>query len=308
MDIDRFWDLIEQARASAGPAADQAVRDFDEPDDDPDRDYWDFEDLDISSALSDQPHSNGAASVNGSGLYGAGESLEPFEVHADGHGLPAESFTPDAGAPGVLVADADDADEYEDDDEDDDEDDVTDPVALALFDLLTELSAEEIATFDNIFEEQRLRAESDDIANAAVLIEHGFLGDDSFDDFRAGLVALGRTTFEAALADADTLAEHPLVREIAAANDPRWLGREDLLFVASHAYSAVTGLDEVTFYDFAESLRDDAPTEADEPENDEWSVTDEEETRRRLPRLADLFYERSMRNRKRAIEKLGLPG
>ena len=93
------------------------------------------------------------------------------------------------------------------------------------------------------------------MANAAVLIEHGFLGDDSFDDFRAGLVALGRTTFEAAVASPDSLADHPLVREIAAANDPRWLGREDMLFVASHAYAAVTGEDEVTFYDFAEGLR-----------------------------------------------------
>ena len=185
-------------------------------------------------------------------------------------------------------------------------------MALALLDLLTELPAEEIAAFDNIFEEQRFRAENDDIANAAVLIEHGFLGDDSFDDFRAGLVALGRTAFEAALADPDTLADHPLVREIAAANDPRWLGREDMLFVASHAYSAVTGQDEVTFYDFAESLRgddeegDDEESDGDDLEVDEWSVTDEAETRRRLPRLAELFYDKSMRNRKRAMDKLGL--
>jgi len=149
------------------------------------------------------------------------------------------------------------------------------------------------------------------MANAAILIEHGFLGDDSFDDFRAGLVALGRTTFERAVANPDSLAEHPLVREIAAANDPRWLGREDMLFVASHAYSLVTGEDEVTFYDFAEEQRiaEDRPAEpADEKDPDEgdWSVEDEAETRRRLPRLAELFYERSTRNRLRAMEKLGL--
>ena len=57
------------------------------------------------------------------------------------------------------------------------------------------------------------------MANAAVLIEHGFLGDESFDDLRAGLVALGRSTFEAAVAGPDSLADHPLVREIAAADD-----------------------------------------------------------------------------------------
>ena len=53
MDIDRFWGLIEQARANAGPAADQAVRDFEEPDDDADRDYWDFDDLTSRPCASD---------------------------------------------------------------------------------------------------------------------------------------------------------------------------------------------------------------------------------------------------------------
>jgi len=273
MDIDRFWVLIEQARATAGPAADQAVRDFDEPDDDPDRDYWDFDDVDLQSAVT--------------------------EVNND---------------------DDDDDDEDDDDDDDDeddvdegedDEDDVTDPVAAALLEILAKLPAAEIAAFDNIFEDQRARAERDDIANAAMLIEHGFLGDDSFDDFRAGLVALGRTTFEAALNNPDSLADHVLVREIAAAHDPRWLGREDMLFVASHAYSTVTGEDEVTFYDFAEGLRDaDAQDEtehvAEAMKPRAWELTDEAETRRVLPRLAGLFYERSMRNRQRAMDRLGL--
>jgi len=292
MDIDRFWDLIEQARVTAGPAADQAVRDFDEPDDDPDRDYWDFEDLDLQAALTVSPSLNGNGTSTGNGTGPDAASDGPFD--------------PPALDEDDIEDDDEDEDGEDEDDEDDEEVEVSDPVALALFDLLTQLPAEEIAAFDNIFEEQRFRAENDDIANAAVLIEHGFLGDDSFDDFRAGLVALGRTTFEAALADPDILADHPLVREIAAANDPRWLGREDMLFVASHAYSTVTGEDEVTFYDFAEGLRGDDEAEPEGQEVDEWSVTDEEETRRRLPRLTELFYEKSMRNRRRAMDKLGL--
>ena len=105
----------------------------------------------------------------------------------------------------------------------------------------------------------------------------------------------------------DSLADHPLVREIAAANDPRWLGREDMLFVASHAYAAVTGEDEITFYDFAEGMRDPAAESADDGEEEpDWSITDEQEARRRLPRLSEMFYERSMRNRQRALDKLGL--
>lgn len=270
MDIERFWDLIERARTAAGPAADQAVRDFDEPGDDPDRDYWDFDDEQFREVLANRD--------------------DLIRISSDTY----------------AEAEADE----EDDDLDDleDEEDVTDPVALALLELLTQLSAAEIASFDNIFEDVRATAESQDIVNAAVLIEHGFLGDDSFDDFRAGLVALGRATFDRAVAAPDTLADHPLVREIAAAHDPRWLGREDMLFVASHAYAIVTGEDEVTFYDFAEAQRPEppAPVGGDEPVDDYWDVDDEVVARQRLPRLSDLFYERSMRNRQRAMEKLGL--
>ena len=272
MDIERFWDLIERARAAAGPAADQAVRDFDEPGDDPDRDYWDFDDEQFREVLANRDDLIRISSETSADLNAADEAEED-----------------------------DDLDDIED------EEDVTDPVALALLELLTQLSAAEIAAFDNIFEDVRATAESQDVVNAAVLIEHGFLGDDSFDDFRAGLVALGRTAFERAVAAPDTLADHPLVREIAAAHDPRWLGREDMLFVASHAYAIVTGEDEVTIYDFAEAQRPEPPAPVgDEQVDDYWDVDDEVVARQRLPRLSDLFYERSMRNRQRAMEKLGL--
>ena len=272
MDIERFWDLIERARTAAGPAADQAVRDFDEPGDDPDRDYWDFDDEQFREVLANRDDLIRISSETSADLNAADEAEED-----------------------------DDLDDIED------EEDVTDPVALALLELLTQLSAAEIAAFDNIFEDVRATAESQDVVNAAVLIEHGFLGDDSFDDFRAGLVALGRATFERAVAAPDTLADHPLVREIAAAHDPRWLGREDMLFVASHAYAIVTGEDEVTFYDFAEAQRPEPPAPVgDDQVDDYWDVDDEVVARQRLPRLSDLFYERSMRNRQRAMEKLGL--
>jgi hypothetical protein len=285
MDIEQFWALIEQARTAAGPAADQAVRDYDEPDDDPDRDYWDFDDEEFR------------------------------EILANRDDLIRLTAEPAAGAPIAEAEEADDdldddldADDADDDEDEDDEDDITDPVALALLERLTQLSPAEIAEFDNIFEDVRAGAESQDIVNAAVLIEHGFLGDDSFDDFRAGLVALGRPAFERAVANPDSLADHPLVREIAAAHDPRWLGREDMLFVASHAYAIVTGEDEVTFYDFAEAQRTDpVPHDSDDDQVDDyWDIDDETVARQRLPRLSELFYERSTRNRQRAMQKLGL--
>ena len=272
MDIDRFWQMIDGARATAGPQADQAVRDYDVRDDDPDRDYWDFDEDDLRRLV--------------------------------------EASRAEFGVEEADAADDEDADEADEDDDDEDadadEEDITDPIALALYQQLTQLPAAEIAAFDNVFEDIRAGADSRSMANAALLIEHGFLNDEGYDDFRAGLVALGRDTFERAAGDPDSLADHPLVREIASARDPRWLGREDMLFVASHAYATVTGEPEITFYEFAESLREgEAP---DARESAEWEITDEGETRRRLPQLSDLFYERSMRNRRRALEKLGLQG
>jgi len=264
MDIDRFWQLIDQARAAAGPRADQAVRDVDLSDAEAEGDI-DFDEAEMQ-ALIDAARSE-------------------FE--------------------------ADDMADLEDDEEEladeDDEDDLTDPIAVALFELLVQLPAAEIADFDNTFEDIRAQADTPEMTIAALLIEHGFLGDASFDDFRAGLVALGRSTFAAALANPDSLADHPVVKEIAAAPDPRWLGREDVLFVASHAYAEVTGEDAITFFDFAESLRETPPVEpADDDLGDDWDVSDEAQTKARLPRLSELFYERSMRNRRRALDRLGL--
>jgi hypothetical protein len=265
MDIDQFWQLIDHARAAAGPQADQAVRDLDDPDDagEEDRDYWDFDEEELQ-ALVDAARAE----------FGADDL-------ADAEGTGDEEYDGDA-------------------------DDLTDPVAVALFELLVQRPAGEIADFDNTFEDVRAMAATPGLVAAATLIEHGLMGDDSFDDFRAGLVALGRRTFEAALADPDSLADHSIVREIAAAADPRWLGREDVLFVASHAYAEVTGEDAVTFFDFAESLRD-PDSLVEPPAGPEWDVEDEALIRARLPRLAELFYARSLRNRRRALDKLGLP-
>jgi hypothetical protein len=268
MDIDRFWDLIGQARAEAGGAADAPLRDLDGQGEDPAREYWDFDELDPDVLRANVGLAGPDATTD--------RGLDPADIDAD--------------------ADFDDAG-------DDEDDDLTDPLALALVRVLARLEPAEIATFELTFDHVRGAADRDDLANAAILIEHGFLGDDSFDDFRAGLVALGRDTYEKALRDPDSLADHPAVREIAAAADPRWLGREDLLYAASRAYAEATGRDEVTFFDAVEALEDDEPDISGELP-DGWDITDEAETRRRLPRLAALFFERSMANRSRALARL----
>src|SRR5690606_18722773 len=222
------------------------------------------------------------------------EALDGRVTRTGGPGEPT-----DAEALDNVDLDAEDLD-----DEDLDEEDITDPVAVALFDLLVQLPPEEIAAFENAFEDFRTLADREDIAAAATLIEHGLLGDESFEDFRAGLVALGRQAYEAALDNPDSLADHPMVREIASAPDLRYMSREDLLYVPSHAYAVSTGREELTFYEYAESLR--SGEEVHPAEAEAWEITDEAETRRRLPRLSDLFFDRSIAIRRAALAKLGL--
>jgi len=105
------------------------------------------------------------------------------------------------------------------------------------------------------------------------------------------------------VANPDSLADHPAVREIAAAPDPRWLGREDVLFVASYAYAKITGEDPVTFFDFSDALRDTPPADATTAD-EQWEILDEAQTRARLPRLSELFYERAARNRRRLLGRM----
>lgn len=246
MDIDRFWDLIDQARAIAGDAADQAIPE--------------------GGNLDDQP----LFGLDLDGLAAAWD--EPPET--------VDKLGPDASThPGEPVETDLDVDE-------------DDPVARALIHVLARLDPAEIVGFERAFDQVRARADRADVALAAALIEPGYRDEDGF---RAGLVALGRATFEAALRDPDSLAEHPLVREIAAADDTRRLGREELIYAAGKAYSEATGQDEITFFDLVAAEAEDVDDQpSDETAGNAWDGSEEAETRRRLPRLSALFGERRL--------------
>ncbi len=89
----------------------------------------------------------------------------------------------------------------------------------------------------------------------------------------------GRAVFAGAVADPDSLAALPQVR--AAALSGEEFACEDMLAVPWEAYRKATA---------AELPADRAPTP--EPDlNDFWDFDDEDEARRRLPRLAALFVE-----------------
>ena len=145
---------------------------------------------------------------------------------------------------------------------------------------LCELPPSQIVAFGRIHQQLRADAYRWDLWGAAYLIQAG-CSDDGFADFQGWLIGQGRRVFEAALRDPDRLAEHPQVQAVTAAS--RWAlrtGCEFLLYVASPAYQHLTG--------------QELPLEVDEgeterfrrgPVGDDWDFDDDEQMRRRFPRL-----------------------
>lgn len=103
----------------------------------------------------------------------------------------------------------------------------------------------------------------------AAFVINGGCGDDSFDYFRAFLISRGREVYEAAIADADSLADVNLGDD-----DEDW---EDWMSPSMAVVRARTGE-----YDFAGPPDPDRQPPAT-PEGDDW---EEEELAARFPRLA----------------------
>jgi hypothetical protein len=144
--------------------------------------------------------------------------------------------------------------------------------AIQLAAMLEQLSAEEIIAFER--HSVRLLDEADrwDLWGAAYQINSG-CSDDGFVYFRGWLLTQGRAIWEAALEDPDSLATHPAV----ATGDA--LECEDILYVASVAYQARTGKE----LDRGRVDEDLAGTTR--PRGTHWDFEDDDELRRRLPRL-----------------------
>lgn len=116
----------------------------------------------------------------------------------------------------------------------------------------------------------------EDVWGAAYLINGG-CSDDGFDAFRGWLMTQGRTVFARAVAEPDSLADLSGVRRAARTGEE--LGVERILTVAEEAHRRLTG---------AELPEDrDGATRPDV--GDFWDFDDEDEARRRLPRLSALF-------------------
>lgn len=165
-------------------------------------------------------------------------------------------------------------------------------VGAALADRLAQLSLEGILEFDGCYSRTVGRAHRWAVCAAAFVIWN-YISDDAFSDFKAGLIGLGRETFEHAVADPDVLADHPTVRLIAAGQVDRFtLSGESIGSAASRAYERQTD-DGDAFWDALENQPADT-SRGEEADGEGWSgrfggPDDAAQIPARLPRLHALF-------------------
>lgn len=166
-------------------------------------------------------------------------------------------------------------------------------VGAALTDLLAQLPLKHIVEFDACYRRADARAHKWGMCAAAFVIWN-YISDDTFSDFKGGVIGLGQAAFEQIVADPDLLADHPMVRAIAAATiDPFTLGAEAIQFAASYAYQRRTDDDADGFWEAAESYHATNPDD-DEAPGERWSggfgnADDAAQIPLRLPRLHALF-------------------
>nr|WSX50810.1 DUF4240 domain-containing protein [Streptomyces sp. NBC_00974] len=159
-----------------------------------------------------------------------------------------------------------------------------DQVAERAAQLLARYPAPEIAAAQQVVWDLLAESYRAPLWAAAYLINGG-CSDDGFDYFRGWLLTQGEAAFTAALADPDSLADHPPVR--AAAGDEgedlegEDLEDEDALSIAWTAYETATGRE----------LPADSFTISYPPLDPSWDFDfdDTAETAARLPRLSALF-------------------
>jgi hypothetical protein len=140
---------------------------------------------------------------------------------------------------------------------------------------LERLPPDEVKSFGGHFTDCFFRSYTHDIWGAAFVIGNG-CGDDSFMDFRSTLISLGRKPFEAAMADADSLAEFEI--------DPGWAKYEGYQYVAGTVYKKMIGREPDC--DCAQCRAPDSPKPKTHPREPAGTGWNEWEMSSRFPRLA----------------------
>ncbi|MFH0517474.1 DUF4240 domain-containing protein [Streptomyces sp. M41] len=157
-----------------------------------------------------------------------------------------------------------------------------------LVDLLVGCTPQEILEYAEQFDEVHDALYRWDVWAAAYLIGGG-CSDDSFMDFRAGVIALGRDWYERTALDPDSLAEHPAVIEAATAHLDEALFYEDVNYAASGAFERLTGNPDAFYEAWAEYRSADEQDSDAADMGEDFDFDDADEMRRRLPRLAGLY-------------------
>ncbi|MFD7975296.1 DUF4240 domain-containing protein [Streptomyces sp. NPDC059071] len=166
------------------------------------------------------------------------------------------------------------------------------PFAQALVDELAGRTKAEILRYQERFDEARGAVYRWDVWAAAYLIGGG-CSDDSFNDFRAGLIAQGRHWYEQAAACPDSLAGHPAVIHAAHARHHEAVFDEAATYAAHDAFERLTG-DDHAFYDawhtYQTSREQHGQNAGDKDDmGEDFDFDDPVEMRRRLPRLSALY-------------------
>ena len=140
---------------------------------------------------------------------------------------------------------------------------------------------EEIVAWDRHLGKVMVASGTEDLWAAAYLINGG-CSDEGFDGFRGWLIAHGREAVAGAVKEPDSLAEMPAVRT--AADSGAVFEAEEVLSIAAQAYELATG-----------GPMPPSDTPRTRPDSaDLWDFDNEDEMRRRLPRLSALFLEPPM--------------
>ncbi|MCZ7474192.1 MULTISPECIES: DUF4240 domain-containing protein [unclassified Micromonospora] len=159
-----------------------------------------------------------------------------------------------------------------------------DVVARHLVAELSALSPAAIVGFEQAYDDVTSEGWRWDLWAAAYLMRGG-CSDDGFDYFRGWLVAQGRTVWERAVADPDSLA--------GAGVDPDddAVECEAVLSAAGDAYAEATGAGTDAFWealDAADRAAPPGPAPAD-PAGEDFDFDDDEQMRARLPRLTAIY-------------------
>ena len=155
------------------------------------------------------------------------------------------------------------------------------PFHESLTDHLATLTEQDILEYHERFEKMHDALYRYDLWAAAYLIGGG-CSDDGFIDFRAGLIAQGRDWYHKAAASPDSLAGHPAVADARCLRCDDPLFYEEVNYAASHAFQQVSG-NEHAFWDALEAR---GPRDRLAVVGEDFDFDDDQEMRRRLPRLS----------------------